>query len=187
MNPLLQSCLNSVQTESVRGAISAELTFLFYSFILGAVITFFYDNIRTLRNIIRHHSLLVSFEDLLFWVIVTFSIFTLQYYINDGMFRWFSICGALGGMIGYKITLGQIYVNIMTAILKFILKWLFYLFSFLLRPVFCLQNAAIHQAGRIGRKMKKTGRYMKNRLTEQTKLIKITLCKRGNKTKPHGK
>ena len=120
--------------------ISHELNFLIYSLFLGCIITFLYDNFRILRRIIKHNTLLISIEDFVFWVIVTYCIFSLQYYANNGMFRWFCILGAFIGMSIYKLTLGRIYVNYMSKILIFLIKCFLKILTILLKPVFCLEK-----------------------------------------------
>ena len=111
-----------MQVNELSQSISHELNFLLYSFLLGIVITYFYDNIRIIRRIIHHNVFFVSLEDLIFWVVVSLSIFILQYYENNGVFRWFSIIGALLGMVLYKVTLSEFYVKYMAKLLKIFKK-----------------------------------------------------------------
>ena len=159
-------------------SISHELNFLLYSFLLGIIITFFYDTIRIVRKIIKHNIFIVSLEDLIFWIGVTFSIFTLQYYENNGMFRWFSIIGAFLGMSIYKLTISQFYVNGISKVLLFIMKWIFKILKFLLRPIFYIENKTERGIAKILHKIGRIGKILKNRLTHKLKMIKITLCKR---------
>lgn len=158
--------------------ISNEIRFLIHSLFLGTVITFLYDNIRIARRLFKHHALFVSLEDLVFWIVVSFSIFTLQYYENNGVFRWFSILGALLGMFLYKETVGRFYVPLMTKVLKWILSMLYRFFAFVLTPFFMLEHKASGGVKWIARWMKRECRIQKNRLTRQIKMSRITLCKR---------
>lgn len=157
--------------------ISHELKFLLYSLYLGFVITFLYDNLRVIRRILKHNSGWIAFEDFIFWITVTYGIFSLQYYINRGMFRWFCIFGAFIGMSIYKITIGRFYVNMMTKILKFLLKWLYKILSFILQPVFFLEGKSAALGKKTARKLAFTRNIVKNRLTQRAKMIKMTLCK----------
>lgn len=157
--------------------ISHELQFLLYSFILGSIITFLYDNFRILRRIVKHNTFLISMEDFLFWIMVTYSVFSLQYYANNGIFRWFCILGAFIGMSLYKMTIGRFYVNILTMFLQFLLKWVFKILSFILKPILRLEVRAGKTCSKTARKMGRILKFMKNRLTQKIKMIKITLCK----------
>ena len=108
-----------------------ELRFLLYSFLLGIIITFVYDNIRVFRRVIRHNTFFISLEDLFFWIGVSLSIFLLQHRENDGIFRWFSVVGAFMGMLVYRKTISRFYIKQMTILLRKILKILYLFFSYL--------------------------------------------------------
>lgn len=43
--------------------------FWLFCFVTGAVITFIYDQIRIVRRVLPHGSVLVAIEDLLFWLL----------------------------------------------------------------------------------------------------------------------
>lgn len=158
-----------------------ELHFLLYSFLLGIIITFVYDNIRVCRRVIRHNTFFISVEDLFFWVLVSLSIFLLQHRENDGVFRWFSVVGAFLGMLIYRKTISRFYVKRMTILFRQILKILYLFFSYLFSPIYFVEK-------KIGDAMKKAGRQtalaaskQKIRLTSYKKMIKMTLCKHAKK------
>ncbi len=153
------------------------MIFLIYSFSLGIIITFVYDNIRIFRRVIKHYNFFIAVEDLIFWMIVTFSIFTLQYYENNGMFRWFSIIGAFLGMNLYRVTISKFYVNIMSNLLIFIMKWLIKILAFILKPFFFIEFQTIKGIRKTGKRIIGVYRILRNRLTLKLKMIKITLCK----------
>lgn len=157
--------------------ISHEIRILLHSLLLGAFITFLYDTIRIARRLFRHHIMLVSLEDLIFWIVVSISIFTLEYYENNGIFRWFSILGALMGMFVYKETIGRFFVTGMTKLLKIVLRFLYRILVFVLRPFFLLEDKTAGAAKRLFRRLKRSCRIQKNRLTRQIKMSKLTLCK----------
>ena len=154
-----------------------EIHFLLYSFALGIIITFVYDNIRVLRRVIRHNTFFVSLEDLFFWIGVACSIFLLQHRENNGIFRWFSVAGAFLGMMVYKGTLSRFYIKNMTILLRKLLKMLYIFFSWLFSPVYYIER-------KTGQIFRKAGSYahqkavkQKIRLTSKRKMIKMTLCK----------
>ena len=68
-----------------------ELTFFTHSVLMGLVITFVYDWIRVLRRLFRHGTVLMSVEDLLFWLICGIGVFYMLYRENNGTLRWFAV------------------------------------------------------------------------------------------------
>ena len=166
-----------MQIPVISSSISHEMNFLCDSFLLGIVITFVYDNIRVLRRVIKHTAFFVSCEDLLFWVSVSFCIFTLQYYVNNGIFRWFSIIGAFLGMSLYKLLISRFYVTYLTKILKWFLHILYLILAAICRPIFYIEDKVSRKSHKMWKKWCHIIKYVKNRLTQRIKLIKITLCK----------
>ena len=82
--------------------IAKEVMFLFHSFFLGMVITFFYDGFLIVRKLFKHTMFLISLEDLIFWIACALSVFYVLYEENNGMLRWFAVAGAALGMFMYK-------------------------------------------------------------------------------------
>lgn len=76
--------------------------FWLFCFVTGAVITFIYDQIRIVRRVLPHGSVLVAIEDLLFWLFAGIVIFSLLYRMNAGTLRWFAVFGLATGMFFYK-------------------------------------------------------------------------------------
>ena len=62
-----------------------EVTFLCHSFLLGVVITFAYDGFLILRRLIKHGMLLVSLEDMIFWIACAIGVFYMLYEENNGI------------------------------------------------------------------------------------------------------
>lgn len=154
-----------------------EIRFLIYSVVLGIFITFVYDNIRVLRRVIRHNTFFVSVEDLFFWIGVALSIFLLQHRENEGMFRWFSVAGAFLGMISYRGTLSRFYIKNMTILLRKVLKATYIFFSWLLSPIYYIEEKTHRMIKKAGRYARQKAAKQKIRLTSKRKMIKMTLCK----------
>ncbi len=74
---------------------------------LGVKLAFIYDGIRIFRLLIFHKSILISIEDLFFWIYATIIIFELQLEQSEGVLRGFSILGMLLGMYLYNKILGE--------------------------------------------------------------------------------
>ena len=160
-----------------------EIQFLLHSFLLGAVITFVYDNIRVLRRVIRHNVFFVSLEDLVFWIAVAISIFLLHHRENNGIFRWFSILGALVGMLLYRKLFSSLYVKNTTIVLGKLLHILYLFFATILFPVYFVEKKILQFVKMLGRKIRHAASVKKIRLTSYKKMIKMTLCKHKKRRK----
>lgn len=160
-----------------------ELRFLLYSFFLGIIITFIYDNIRVCRRTIRHNTFFISLEDLFFWIGVSLSVFLLQHRENDGIFRWFSVVGAFTGMLLYRKLFGRFYVKRMTILFRKILKILYLFFSFLFSPIYFAERKIGNFFKKLRRRAGLAVSRQKVRLTSYKKVIKMTLCKHGKKNR----
>ena len=74
---------------------------------LGIKLAFIYDGIRILRILISHKNIMISLEDLFFWIYATWIIFQLQLERSEGVLRGFSILGMILGMFLYNKILGE--------------------------------------------------------------------------------
>ena len=158
-----------------------ELRFLLYSFLLGVIITFVYDNIRVFRRVLRHNNFFISIEDLFFWIGVSLSVFLLQHKENNGIFRWFSVVGAFLGMLIYRKIFSRFYIKQMTILLRKMLKILYLFFSYLFSPIYFVERKIGNLMKRAGRKIATSASKQKIRLTSRKKVIKMTLCKHKEK------
>ena len=157
--------------------ILVELNFLLHSFLLGIAVTAVYDVFLILRRLVKHSLLLISLEDLLFWIGCAIGVFMMLYEENNGILRWFAVLGAAIGMILYKVSISEFIVNIMSTVIGRIFHVLFKILRFICRPVgFCGRKiGGIFKV--FWRKIRKAGKCVKNRLTRLVKLLTITLCK----------
>lgn len=74
---------------------------------MGIKLAFIYDGIRILRILISHKNIIISLEDLFFWIYATWIIFQLQLERSEGVLRGFSILGMILGMFLYNKILGE--------------------------------------------------------------------------------
>lgn len=153
---------------------SEENVFLLHAFASGILITFLYDLLRIWRRVQPHRGLLVSLEDLLFWIFCALYIFQLMHRESNGSLRWFAVMGALAGMLLYKKTVSGILVRYVSLVLCRIRDLLCRVMGFCLRPV----GKAGHAAGSaVGRFWKRVRTFCKNKLKSYGKLLKIRLKK----------
>lgn len=153
---------------------SEENMFLLYAFGSGILITAVYDILRIGRRVLPHKGLLVSLEDLVFWIFCALYIFGLMHRESNGSLRWFAVMGALAGMLLYKKTASGFLVRYISLILCWVRDFLCRIMGFCLRPVSRAGHAA---GGAVGRLLKRSRTFCKNRLKNYGKLLKIRLKK----------
>lgn len=157
----------------------SENIFLIHALLMGIFITFVYDLLRIFRRVVPHAALIVSLEDLIFWVYCGGEVFLLMYRESDGSLRWFAVMGALFGMFLYKKLVSGLFVKYVSLFLNKLLEALGKIFRFVCRPFFFVGRKAgrtAHRAGgRIRRLLYRMGRRIKNRLTFFLKMLKMNL------------
>ena len=154
-----------------------EVTFFLHSFMMGIVITFMYDGFLILRRLIKHSDILVSLEDMVFWIACAIGVFYMLYEENNGILRWFAVFGAALGMIVYKKSLSALVIRSVSMLIERtfhilfrILRLFLYPFRFLLRKIMGFLRFFL-------RKGKKVGKCAKNKLTPKMKLLKMVICR----------
>ena len=80
-------------------------------FFAGAVIAFFYDNIRFFRKIVTHKSYVRQIEDLIFWICAVYFVFSFYIRENFGEIRVFSVFALCLGMILYFFAISPHYMR----------------------------------------------------------------------------
>ena len=167
----------------MSGQIVSEGRFLLYCFLSGICITVAYDFLRIFRRIKRHGTVLVAFEDIIFWFAAALFLFYMLYETNNGVIRWFSVVGAAVGMLIYKHTIGEHLVEIMSTIIRRIQDIVSRVFRVVFRPVKRLFNRVSSKWKKQKRKIRK---QLKKKLTGNIKKVKITLCKRKKQKNKRG-
>lgn len=155
-----------------------ESQFMLHAVLMGVIITFGYDVFRLLRRVIPHGNLLVSIEDLLFWVLCSIGIFYLFYTENNGSFRWFAILGAAAGMFGYRKTLSGLFVEGGAKLLLAVFSLIGKIWRVLSAPARKIRRWQRRKTAVWKKKAAGRMRLAKKQLTVQLKLVKMTLCKR---------
>ncbi len=159
----------------------SENEFLLHSLLMGVFVTFVYDLLRIFRRVVRHGSFLVSLEDLGFWIYCGSEVFLLMYHESNGTLRWFSVIGAMTGIIAYKKLVSPLLVKYVSMALTKVLGLLRKALEWLCRPLKRLGARAGRGCRRAGQGMRRrTGRWrraVKNRLTVSKKMFRISLKK----------
>lgn len=125
-----------------------ENVFLLHAVLLGVEITFLYDILRILRRVFAHSGIMVSLEDIAFWIYCAGEVFLLMFRESNGNLRWFAVLGALTGMYLYHRAFSPLLVKYISGLLNSILN-----------P--------------IRRKLRTVKRWLKKQLTSLWKMLKI--------------
>lgn len=151
--------------------------FLLYSLIMGVSVTVFYDLLRIFRRVVKHGNVMISLEDLLYWVIVAVSVFYMMHEENNGTLRWFAILGAMLGMFLYKKLFSNLFVSAVSSALSFLLKYLGKILHILLTPIRFLLKKCRKGMKALKRKSKRGAMHLKKKLTKLGKTLKMVVCK----------
>lgn len=99
-----------------------ENVFLLHAVLLGVEITFLYDILRILRRVFAHSGIMVSLEDIAFWIYCAGEVFLLMFRESNGNLRWFAVLGALTGMYLYHRAFSPLLVKYISGLLNSILS-----------------------------------------------------------------
>ncbi len=153
-----------------------ENIFLFYALLMGIFITFVYDILRIIRRVIPHGILLVSLEDIGFWIYCGVKVFLLMYHESNGTLRWFAVLGALVGMILYKKLVSPFFVKYVSLLLQKILNVIVKIGSIILKPIKLLiqkvQKTVTKRKSKASRNKVHTKWMLKKKLTFLRKMLK---------------
>lgn len=153
-----------------------ENVFLFYALLMGIFITFVYDILRIFRRVIPHGNVLISLEDIVFWIYCAVKVFLLMYHESNGMLRWFAVLGALVGMFLYKKMVSPFLVKYASRLLRKLLGVLVIIGRFVLKPLSLMtqraQRAAQKGRVRAARRRNRVKWFLKKKLTFLRKMLK---------------
>ncbi len=116
-------------------SIIKEIDFLGASVLTGVIILVIYDVLRIFRRVISHSQGAVGLEDFLYWLLVTFFIFSMLFRKNNGAIRWFSVLGIFLGMVLYNITISPFLVKYLAMFFIKIKNLLKKILFFFLKPL----------------------------------------------------
>ena len=160
-----------------------ENLFFLYAIFMGVFITFAYDILRIFRRVIPHKSIVVSVEDLCFWIYCAAEVFMLLNRMSDGMLRWFAVLGAMIGMYVYKKLVSPWYVKYVSLIMGKVVGIIGKILKIVGRPFQKVKESIGSRWRRIREKSKsramrhnmKIKGMLKKKLTFFLKILKMTL------------
>lgn len=167
--------------------ITSENQFLLLSFFTGVQITFLYDLLRIFRRVMPQGEVMVSLEDIAFWIYCTFKVFLLMYRESNGTLRWFAVLGALMGMGLYRKLVSPFLVKNVSRVLSYILyktrQVLYKILCFFMHPIKKImhkmrektERAIRRHAVKMLKKREIRGHFLKKQLTADTKMHNIEM------------
>ena len=99
-----------------------EFLLFIRAFGAGCFLLAVYDILRILRNVFHHPGLLVSAEDIIYWLFHALYLFLMLYRQNSGMIRGYIIAGVVMGMVLYNQAVSPLVVNWFSGIFLHIRK-----------------------------------------------------------------
>lgn len=115
-------------------SISQFQIFLF-SLLGGALVGFFFDMFRAVRQYFRSGVVWVGVQDLLFWLFTALSVFLFLYRFNFGQPRSYIFCGIFLGGLFYHLAVGRYAVKLFLLLFRLLGKLFSLLFSALCLPI----------------------------------------------------
>lgn len=162
---------------SVSGEILEEIRLFANSVVLGAALTFVYDGWLILRNVFKHSTFWISFEDIIFWLAAAVIVFVSLQEQNNGVLRWFIVAGAGMGMLLYKCSLSGFYVKFFSKLILHIVVYIKRVAYFVFKPAIWLEKCLKTGVSKVNNGIKKVTIILKKRLTVCIKWFTIALCK----------
>lgn len=87
-----------------------ELCYIGECLLLGAGLMLLYDILRIIRIVIPHSIVVISIEDVLYWIAAGIFMFMLLYKEDAGSIRWFAVVIAVSGMLIYNFGISRLAV-----------------------------------------------------------------------------
>lgn len=96
--------------------IRQETVVFLLSVLHGILLTFGYDLIRAWRRAFRHGIVILSVEDVLFWLIAAAGTFLLSFFETGGVIRGYVAAGIVLGIILYHFTVSALVLQLFSRI-----------------------------------------------------------------------
>lgn len=151
--------------------IGLQMQFFLMSILSGIILLVVYDILRIFRRIIKHSRVMVSIEDILFWILGSIFIFVMMFKQNNGTIRGFAIMGMVIGMFLYNFFLSIYVVNISSKMINLILSVIKKIIGFILTPFKFVFRKTVRFCIRIKK-------YLVKYLIKLYKAVKISVTKK---------
>ncbi len=150
-----------------------QIHIFLYAIAAGAFVAFLYDILRIKRRAIKTNVIIVSLEDILYWLITAIIIFLTVYNSNSGEIRGYIFIGNIAGVLIYLLLLSKIVISSSMAIINFFKKIFRFIFNVLMYPVKIIVKILSIPFGIISRIVKKLTYKSKSAVKHQVNKIKV--------------
>lgn len=151
---------------AVSETIFSEGSLLLISIVFGIALMLVYDVLRIFRRLVRHGTIALALEDIVYWTACAIGVFAMLYWENGGQLRWYVLAGVAFGMLVENAFVSPWVVRLFVKILRFILRILGKIFRVVEKP----GKIVLHRG-------KKILLFFTKQLKKIKKAIKIGLCK----------
>ncbi|ACL77374.1 spore cortex biosynthesis protein YabQ [Ruminiclostridium cellulolyticum] len=138
-----------------------EQVYIFlYAVLAGGILAFLYDILRIKRRAIKTNVVILSIEDIVYWLLSAIIVFFTVYNINDGQMRGFIFIGNILGVTLYLSLFSRIVIASSMLVINFIKKVVFFIWKVITYPFRLLFKILSVPLRFIGRCFGKLGRLL---------------------------
>lgn len=136
-------------------SVTSQVYVFFVMAAAGIGCGFLFDLLRVWRRLLRPGKISTGISDLIFWLVISASIFAIIFTVNNGELRWFELLGLILGCMIYFLAFSHICMKVVSAIAKFLAKILIWILKIVLTPIAFLYRMVKRPFVWIGRKLGK--------------------------------
>lgn len=115
-----------------------DVSYFLWAFAGGVALAFLYDFVRAVRRIKKESDFAVNAVDVVFVLGAGLCLALEAYFVNNGKFRIYSVFSMLCGFFIYRAVIGDRLRNIEEAVIRFLLKVLFFVIKVVFVPIRCI-------------------------------------------------
>lgn len=115
---------------------AAQIFTFLYSLCLGVIFCVFYDFFRGLRLAIRFSDIVIFFQDIIYFFIISIITFLFLLSLTNGEIRGFVIFGIIIGFLVFYLTFSKILLKFLSKVLRFLI-FIFGRVNSILNVAFC--------------------------------------------------
>ncbi|WP_024832391.1 spore cortex biosynthesis protein YabQ [Ruminiclostridium josui] len=111
-----------------------QVYIFFYAVLAGGVLAFLYDILRIKRRAIKTNVIILSVEDIIFWLLSAIIVFLTVYNSNDGQMRGFIFIGNILGVILYLSLFSKFVIASSMMVINFIKRIVLFIWRVVTYP-----------------------------------------------------
>ncbi len=111
-----------------------QVYIFFYAVLAGGILAFLYDILRIKRRAIKTNVVILSVEDIIYWMLSAIIVFLTVYNSNNGQMRGFIFIGNILGVTLYLSLFSKIVIASSMMVINFIKKVLLFIWNVVTYP-----------------------------------------------------